>query len=56
MNIPSDVERLESVIQGAYEKRLRLYPEAALGWRLLYSPRRVLSGAQVAFGGLNPAG
>lgn len=56
MNIATDAEQLEAVIQKEYETRLRRYPDAALGWRLLYSPRRVLSGARVAFIGLNPGG
>ncbi|WP_372614746.1 uracil-DNA glycosylase family protein [Aquicoccus sp.] len=56
MNAASDAERLEAAIQSVYEARLRRYPDGAFGWRLLYSPRRVLSGARVAFIGLNPGG
>lgn len=56
MNITPDAERMEAEIQREYEIRLRRYPEAALGWRLLYSPRRVLSGARIAFIGFNPGG
>lgn len=49
-------KKLESMIQEAYERRRRRHPRTALGWRLLYSPRRVLSGASVAFIGFNPGG
>lgn len=56
MIVPTDISRWETAIQQVYEKRLLYYPNAALGWRLLYSPRRVLSGARVAFLGLNPGG
>lgn len=50
-------EDIEDAIQRAYEARLRQVPSARpLGWRLLYSPRRVLEGARVAFIGLNPGG
>jgi len=56
MSIAFDAEQLALAIQKAYETRLRNYPDAALGWRLLYSPRRVLSGARVAFIELNPGG
>lgn len=52
----SDADHLEAVIQRHYESRLRRYPDTALGWRLLYSPRRVLSGARVALLGMNPGG
>lgn len=42
--------QIEKVIQLAYETRLRQNPSGKpLGWRLLYSPRRVLEGARVAF-------
>lgn len=48
---------IEDAIQLAYETRLRQVPSGRpLGWRLLYSPRRVLEGARVAFIGLNPGG
>lgn len=56
MKIQNDAERWQETIQRAYEARVRRYPDAALGWRLLYSPRRVLAGARVAFIGLNPGG
>lgn len=56
MNEAANAERLERAIQEAYEIRLQRYPDSALGWRLLYSPRRVLSGARVAFIGFNPGG
>lgn len=50
-------QRWENAIQSAYEARMRRYPgDAPLGWRLLYSPCRVLNGAKVAFIGLNPGG
>lgn len=51
-----DVERWEDAIEWEYQARLRRYPDQALEWRLLYSPRRVLAGARVAFLGLNPGG
>ena len=54
--IHTDSERWQSAIESEYQRRLRLYPDQALEWRLLYSPRRVLSGARVAFIGLNPGG
>lgn len=38
-------------IQAAYDKSGNRH-----GWRLLYSPKEVLDGAEVAFIGLNPAG
>jgi len=48
---------IENTIQRAYEARLRQDPTGSpLGWRLLYSPCRVLDGARVAFIGLNPGG
>jgi hypothetical protein len=48
---------IENAIQLAYETRLRQNPSGRpLGWRLLYSPCRVLDGARVAFVGLNPGG
>ena len=48
---------IENAIQLAYETRLRQNPSGRpLGWRLLYSPCRVLDGARVAFIGLNPGG
>lgn len=57
MKIPeAEAERWEDVIEREYQARLRLYPDQALEWRLIYSPRRVLSGARVAFIGLNPGG
>lgn len=56
MTTASDIDRWETAIQQVYEKRLLYYPNAALGWRLLYSPRRVLTGARVAFLGFNPGG
>ncbi|MEI4235332.1 uracil-DNA glycosylase family protein [Roseovarius sp. D22-M7] len=56
MTVSTNTERLEADIQEEYERRLRRYPGPALGWRLLYSPRRVLSGARVAFIGFNPGG
>lgn len=57
MTIPqTDAERWEDAIEREYQARLRLYPDQALEWRLLYSPRRVLAGARVAFIGLNPGG
>lgn len=56
MNLVASAERLEAAIEEAYEIRRRRYPDSALGWRLLYSPRRVLSGARVAFIGFNPGG
>lgn len=52
----ADAERWEAAIEREYQARLRLYPEQALEWRLLYSPSRVLAGARVAFIGLNPGG
>lgn len=52
----TDAERWHAKIQLAYDTRVRLYPEASLGWRFLYSLVRVLSGARVAFIGLNPGG
>lgn len=55
-NPQTDAERWEDAIEREYQARLRLYPDQALEWRLLYSPRRVLSGARVAFIGLNPGG
>ncbi|WP_160147975.1 uracil-DNA glycosylase family protein [Cereibacter sphaeroides] len=49
--------RWEESIRRSYEERLRRFPDdPPLGWRLLYSPRRVLTGATVAFIGLNPGG
>lgn len=56
MDIQSDADRWQSAIQRVYEARVQRFPDASLGWRLLYSPRRVLSGARVAFIGLNPGG
>lgn len=56
MNVAPSAEHLEAAIQEAYEIRRRRYPNSALGWRLLYSPRRVLLGARVAFIGFNPGG
>jgi hypothetical protein len=56
MNVAPDAYRMEAAIRREYEARLRRYPEAALGWRLLYSPQRVLCGARVAFIGFNPGG
>lgn len=57
MSTLSDEERWEEAIQRAYDERLRTYPDdPQLGWRLLYSPRRVLSGSRVAFLGFNPGG
>ena len=56
MNAAPLSERLESLIQEAYDARRRRYRGSALGWRLLYGPRRALSGTQVAFVGLNPGG
>lgn len=52
----TDAEHWEDAIEREYQARLRLYPDQALEWRLLYSPRRVLAGARVAFIGLNPGG
>lgn len=52
----TNAERWEAAIQKTYEKRVLRYPDSAIGWRLLYSPRRVLDGARVAFLGLNPGG
>lgn len=49
--------RWEESIRHAYEERLRRFPDdPPLGWRLLYSPRHVLTGATAAFIGLNPGG
>ncbi|MFL4470018.1 uracil-DNA glycosylase family protein [Tateyamaria armeniaca] len=45
------VQHLEARIEAAYQKT-----ENRLGWRFLYSPACVLSGAKVAFVGLNPGG
>lgn len=56
MAVSPDTERWQRAIQQAYEARARRFPQAAMGWRLLYSPRRVLDGARVAFIGLNPGG
>lgn len=56
MDISADAERWQEAIQHMYEARARRFPHAALGWRLLYSPRQVLDGARVAFIGLNPGG
>lgn len=56
IEIASRISELEAVVQKAYENRCQTYPDSALGWRLLYSPRRVLFGARVAFIGLNPGG
>jgi len=49
MTTSSDIDRWETAIQQIYEKRLLYYPSITpLGWRLLYSPRRVLGGARIA--------
>jgi len=57
MDASGHAARWETAIKQEYETRLRNYPnEPPLGWRLLYSPRRVLSGAQVAFIGFQPGG
>ncbi|UWR10903.1 uracil-DNA glycosylase family protein [Sulfitobacter mediterraneus] len=53
---PADAERWEAAIEHEYQARLQNYPGQELEWRLLYSPRRVLAGARVAFIGLNPGG
>lgn len=48
---------LESEIEAAYKARLTSNPLLPhLGWRFLYSPKRVLSDAKVAFLGVNPGG
>lgn len=48
---------LETKIEAAYRERLKNNPKLPqLGWRFLYSPKRVLNGAKVAFLGLNPGG
>lgn len=52
----ADAQRWEAMIDRQYQARLESYPDQALGWRLLYSPRRVLAGARVAFIGMNPGG
>lgn len=56
MNTALDADSMEARIQKAYDARLQCYPDAALGWRMFYSPRRVLNGARVAFIGFNPGG
>lgn len=56
MNGIPNPERWAAMIEAAYQHRARRYPDAALGWRLLYSPERVLSHADVAFIGFNPGG
>lgn len=54
---PLDARQLEHEIRIAHQERLaRLPKDGDLGWRLLYSPERVLTGARVAFIGLNPGG
>lgn len=55
-NFQSDSERWQTEIECEYQRRLKNYPNQALEWRLLYSPRCVLTGAKVAFIGLNPGG
>ncbi|WP_346896223.1 uracil-DNA glycosylase family protein [uncultured Roseibium sp.] len=51
------VRQLEDDIRREYAARLVRHPDNGdLGWRLLYSPARVLSGARIAFVGLNPGG
>lgn len=48
---------LENHIAEAYRHQLSQGDRAnKLGWRLLYSPERVLKGAKVAFIGFNPGG
>jgi len=55
--LQTDWVQLEAAIQAAYEARRKRHPnDKPLGWRLLYSPRRVLSSAHVAFLGFNPGG
>ena len=56
MDISADSERWQEAIQREYDARAQRFPHAALGWRLLYSPCRVLDGARVAFIGFNPGG
>lgn len=56
MSAEDDAERWAAAIEREYQARLRRWPDQALEWRLLYSPRRVLNGARVAFIGLNPGG
>lgn len=57
MNGNHHAARWETAIKEKYAKRLQDFPhDPPLGWRLLYSPRRVLSGARVAFIGFNPGG
>jgi hypothetical protein len=52
-----DARSLETEIRLAYEARLARDPKIQkLGWRLLYSPERVLNEATVAFIGLHPGG
>jgi hypothetical protein len=52
-----DPRRLEAEIQEFYDAQLVDGALAnRLGWRLLYSPERVLEGARVAFLGFNPGG
>ncbi|MGR3503096.1 uracil-DNA glycosylase family protein [Pseudaestuariivita sp.] len=53
---PSNAASLEGRIAAEYALRVAAHPNAGLGWRLLYSPARVLGGADVAFIGLNPGG
>jgi hypothetical protein len=56
MNNSSFADELEAKIREEYSARALTHPESALGWRLLYSPRRVLDDARVAFIGFNPGG